>query len=101
MVRYVFFVVKQLVLIVAAFLPGVPLAATTIALYMGFSLPSLIWARGMCPVAILPISLSFVVVSSAMSFASLISPLGSVALTVLKGSDLPYDLNNEIVDRFG
>ena len=101
MVRHVFLGVKQLVLIVATFFPGVTLAAATIALYMRFSRPPLFWTRRMCPVAILPISLSFVVVSSAMSFASLISPLGSVALTVLKGSDLPYDLNNEIVDRFG
>ena len=55
----------------------------------------------MCPVAIVPISSSFVVVSPAMSLASLISPLSSVALMVLQGSDLPYDLINEIVDRFG
>ena len=40
MVRYVFFGVKQLVLIVAAFLPGVTLAATTIALTLHEVLPS-------------------------------------------------------------
>ena len=101
MIRYVFFGVKQLVLIVAAFLPGVTLAATTIALYMRFSLPSLIWARRMCPVAILTISSSLVVVCSAMSLASLISPLGSVALMVLQSSDLPYDWIDEIIDRLG
>ena len=44
---------------------------------------------------------STVVVCSAISLASLILPLSSVALMVLTSSDLPDDLIDEIIDRIG